>query len=783
MRCAILGFTLGATLLQTCASLPSAKVAAALTACAALLLAWRRFPVVQFFSGAGFGLCWAALLASLALAPQLARVDEGRDLTLVGTIDSLPYAFAQGVRFNFAVERVIGDAAQVPPRVALGWYAGVAGPPADIEPGARWRLTVRLQRPHGNANPGGFDYEAWLLEQGVRATGYVRPAAGDRRLDAFVPRFGSVVERSRALLRARILQTLAGKPYAGVMVALVIGDQRGIAQSDWDVFNRTGIGHLVSISGLHITMVAGLAALVASFLWRRSFFMAAQLPLLLPAQKVAALAGAAVAVLYVLLAGFGIPAQRTLYMILVLAVALWSGRIAAVSHVLCAALGVVVLLDPWAPLWPGFWLSFGAVAAILFAGTGRVRAAGAGWRATLRAAAHTQYVVTLALAPLTMLLFAQVSLASPLANAIAIPLVSFVVTPLALLGSLAPAPLSTGLLLSAHGVVQGMAVLLEGLSGLRWAVWRAPAAGPWTCALAIFGVLWMLAPRGWPLRWSGLVAWLPLMAQLPTHPATGTFTVTAFDVGQGMALLVETAGHRLLYDTGPVYSPDSNGGSRVILPYLRARGIAHLDGIVISHSDTDHVGGALALLQAVRVDWVASSLWPQHPVAQAARRHVHCVAGQRWHWDGIDFAMLHPQSDSYTDPGVKANAKSCVLRVSNRTRAMLLAGDIEAPQEALLLLGDARLAADVLLAPHHGSGTSSTAAFLQAVHPQVAVFQVGWRNRYRHPKPIVYERYGALGIDRMRTDEAGAVRIEFGAAVEAASWRAEHARYWHALGY
>jgi competence protein ComEC len=780
MRCAIVGFALGAALLQTRAALPGADVAAALATCAVLLLVWRRYRIVQCLSGAGFGLCWAALLASLALAPQLARDDEGRDLTLVGTVDNLPYAFAQGVRFNFAVERVIGAAGEVPPRVALAWYASGADQPAAIAPGERWRLTVRLQRPHGSANPGGFDYEAWLLEQGVRATGYVRPAAGDRRLATFVPRFGTIVERCRALLRARILQALAGRPYAGVIVALVIGDQRGIAQADWDVFNRTGIGHLVSISGLHITMVAGLAALVAAFLWRRSFFTAAQLPLLLPAQHVAALAGAAVAVLYVLLAGFGVPAQRTLYMILVVAAALWCGRIAAVSHVLCSALGVVVLLDPWALLWPGFWLSFGAVAAILFASAGRVRATAAGWRTSLRAAAHTQYVVTLALAPLTMLLFAQVSVASPLANAVAIPLVSFVVTPLALLGSLAPAPLSTGLLLAAHGVVQGMAVVLDGLSGLRWAVWSAPAAGPWTCALALFGVLWMLAPRGWPLRWTGLAAWLPLMAQLPTHPAAGTFTVTAFDVGQGMALLVETARHRLLYDAGPAYSPESNGGSRVILPYLRARGVGHLDGMVISHSDVDHVGGALALLQAVRVDWVASSLWPQHPVALAARRHVHCVVGQHWRWDGIDFAMLHPQPDSHADTGIKANAKSCVLRVSNGTRAMLLAGDIEAPQEARLLQDDARLAADVLLAPHHGSGTSSTAAFLQAVHPQLAVFQVGWRNRYRHPKAAVYARYGELGIDRLRTDEVGAVTLEFGAAVGVATWRAEHARYWHA---
>jgi len=780
MRCAILAFAAGAGLLQTQAGLPGSDVLLALSSSAILLLAWRRFLLVQFISGAVLGFCWAAFAASLALAPELAKADEGSDVTVVGTIATLPYVFAQGVRFNFAVEQAVGDTIRVPPRIALSWYASELDRPPAVRPGERWRLTVRLQRPHGSANPGGFDYEAWLLEQGVRATGYVRPAAGARRLAAFVPRFGTLVERARAILRDRILHALAGQPYASVIVALVIGDQRSIAQADWEVFNRTGVGHLISISGLHITMVAGLAALAASFFWRRSFFTGAQLPLLLPAQKVAALAGSTVALLYVLLAGFGIPAQRTLYMILVVAAALWSGRIASVSHVLCTALGVVVLLDPWALLWPGFWLSFGAVAAILYAGTGRVRGHATGWRAGLRAAAHTQYVVTLALAPLTMLLFAQVSLASPLANAIAIPLVSFVVTPLALAGSLAPAPLSTGLLLAAHAAVQALAVVLEGLSGMRWAVWTAPVPGPWMCALAVGGVVWMLAPRGWPLRWAGLVAWLPLMAQLPTHPAAGAFTVTAFDVGQGMALLVETEHHRLLYDTGPAYSPESNGGSRVIAPYLRARGIGRLDGIVVSHSDVDHVGGALALLAAVRVDWVASSLWPQHPVVRAAPRHIRCVAGQRWRWDGVDFEMLYPTASTYDDVDLKANARSCTLRIANGRRSVLLAGDIEATQEAQLLYAQgAKLRADVLLAPHHGSGTSSTEAFLAAVQPSFGIFQVGYRNRYRHPKKAVWDRYASHGVDRWRTDETGAVTIDVGDQVVLHGYRAAHFRYWY----
>jgi competence protein ComEC len=290
----------------------------------------------------------------------------------------------------------------------------------------------------------------------------------------------------------------------------------------------------------------------------------------------------------------------------------------------------------------------------------------------------------------------------------------------------------------------------------------------------------MLMPRGWPHRWAGAVALLPMLLQVPERPAAGTFRVTAFDVGQGMALLVETERHRLLYDTGPAYAPGADGGSRVILPYLRLRGIAALDAIVVSHSDTDHTGGALAVLEGVDADWLASSLPLDHAILRAARHHVRCAAGQHWEWDGITFDMLHPTRASYDEPQLKANARSCTLRISNGRRTVLLAGDIEAPQEAALLeRARDRLRADVLLAPHHGSGTSSTQAFLDAVRPDIAIFQVGFRNRYHHPKAAVYERYGALGVQRLRTDDTGAITLTFGEAIATRTYRVEHARYWY----
>ncbi len=781
MRCAILAFLAGICWLQTRAELPEQAVLAGAAAIALALCATRKRLAI-LLAAPLLGAAWAAWLAHLALADALPCEQEGKDVAIVGTVDSLPHEFDGGARFNVRVERVLTPGAVVPGKIAVSWYGQAPTPDMEgvVQPGERWQLVVRLQRPHGNANPYGFDYEAWLLEQGVRATGYVRPAGmRNLRRDAFVPSPGHVIERARAALRRHILQQLAGKRYAGVVVALVIGDQRGIAQSDWDVFNRTGIGHLVSISGLHITMVAGLAAWAMSALWRRSFLVeGAALPLLLPAQKAAALLGALVALLYVLLAGFGVPAQRTFYMLAAVAAALWLGRVVALSHVLCLALAVVVVIDPWAVLGAGFWLSFGAVAIILYAGLGRVREE-KGWRRSLGMAVRTQYAVTIGLVPLTMLLFSQVSLASPIANAVAIPVISLLVTPLALFGALLPAPLAGWVLGLAHAAIELLADGLGLLAASPLAILNAPAPQPWVFVLALAGTVWMLAPRGWPHRWAGLAAWAPMLTQLPGAPAAGAFTVTAFDVGQGMALLVETEGHRLLYDTGPHYGPGLDAAGRILLPYLRGRGIGTLDVLVVSHSDVDHAGGARTLLRGVAVAQVHSSLGAGHPVVRAAGRHSRCAAGQGWTWDGVRFEMLGPTAASYEQAGLKANARSCVLRVSSQGRAMLLAADIEAAQEAQLLeQGRGRLRADVLLAPHHGSGTSSTAAFLEAVEPTVGIFQVGYRNRYRHPKAEVYERYGSLGIRRLRTDASGAVTLRFGQTLEVAEFRSERRRYW-----
>jgi competence protein ComEC len=408
------------------------------------------------------------------------------------------------------------------------------------------------------------------------------------------------------------------------------------------------------------------------------------------------------------------------------------------------------------------------------------------WTRWLQRESRTQLSLTLGLVPLTMLLFGEVSIVSPIANAIAIPLISFVITPLALLGSILPSPLSGWLLWCAHAGISMLAQILAWFSTLPGAVWSAPVPSFWIFACALIGALWLLAPRGMPLRYLGLAGWLPLLLNSPTHPRDGEIWMTAFDVGQGMAVLIETPHRRLLYDTGPVYSLESDGGNRVILPYLHARGVDRLDGLIISHADNDHSGGALSVLETLPVDWVASSLAYDSPIVQAAPNHRRCVAGQTWQWDGVRFEMLQPMPSSYESTKYKPNAHSCTVKISvgegEHVQSIILAGDIEAVQEAEMINAiPEKLHADVLLAPHHGSSTSSTLPFLQAVQPKIAIFQVGYRNRFHHPKPEVYQRYGDLGITRLRTDEDGAISLHLGEGIAYSEYRLIARHYWNGL--
>ncbi len=777
----VMAFAGGIWLLQQQAVLPAVAWLAGLfvVALAVLVLGWqsrksalglRRITVVAVLlsAAAALGFVWAASFAHLRLADELPAELEGSDIQVTGVVADLPQALERGVRFRFDVEQAVPG---VPPHISLAWYRGrdeaddEASPLIPVRAGERWRFTVRLKRPHGNINPHGFDYEAWLFERNIRATGYVRPRSGER-LAARVWRPGYAVEMLREAMRDRFRAALPDAPYAGILIALSIGDQQAIDPGLWQAFARTGITHLMSISGLHVTMLAGLAYAVINWLWRRS----ARLPLRIPAQHAAAVGGFLAAFGYCLLAGFAVPAQRTLYMLGVVALARLAARELPGSRVLSLALLLVVLLDPWAVAGAGFWLSFGAVALLFYVLGGRL-----GQAHWLIEWGRTQWAVTLGMLPALLALFQQFSLVSPLANAVAIPLVSFVITPLALAGSL---PLFDPLLSLAHLATTALMALIDWLAALPQAVWQQAAPPAWAVLLALAGGLWLLLPRGFPARWLGLLAFLPLLTLQPPRPESGAATVTVLDVGQGLAIHVQTAGRDLLFDAGPAYSADADSGNRIIAPYLRAMGVRRLDALLISHADKDHEGGAASVLAALPVAMLKTSLPFEHPLSAQPVPHELCQDGDAWTWDGVRFEMLHPGTEP---PSRKSNDLSCVLRVTAGGKAMLLTSDIEAVSEgALLRRRAASLAADAMTVPHHGSRTSSTPEFIAAVGARDVIFPVGYRNRFGHPKEDVVARHAQSGARLHRTDSHGAVRVELGATgVGLRHEREERRRYWH----
>jgi competence protein ComEC len=774
MRLIAIFFALGSLALQSLGELPATQMLVLAITAGALLIAMgfcgRWWPVlVPGAFAIGFG--WAGLLATLRLADALPGTVEGRDIEIVGVIASLPQNFDNGRRFDFDVEQAT---VTVPQRISLAWYRGWHVQEDDdlhllpaVAAGERWHLTVRLKRPHGSLNPHGFDFEAWLLEQDVRATGYVRASAGNRRLDALVARPEYLVERLRQIVRDRFERVLGDAPYAGVLVALAIGDQRSISTDLWQVYARTGVTHLLSVSGLHVTMVAGVAAWLVGWGWRRF----PSLLLRMPAQKVEAATGFLAALAYCLLAGFAVPAQRTLYMLATVALALWAGRTTVASRVLATALLVVLLIDPWAVLSAGFWLSFGAVGLLFFVGIGRL---GEGhW---LAAWGRAQWAVTIGMVPAVLALFQQFSLVSPLANAVAIPLVSLLVTPLALLGAL---PLGDSLLWLAHWLTELLMFFLDRLAASDWAMWQQHAPPCWTTILGSVGVAWLLMPKGFPARWVGLTMLLPLALIPVPRPALGEARVQVLDVGQGLAVHVQTATHDLLYDAGPAFSADASSGNRIIVPYFRAIGVRRLDAFVISHKDKDHEGGAEAVLDEVPTGLLLTSLPADHELAAQPVPHRRCVDGDSWAWDGVRFRILHPLAEDY-QTAKKSNDVSCVLQVATASGSILMTGDIEARNEsALLQRHGSDLVSDVLVPPHHGSHSSSTTAFIAAVGAQYIVFSAGYRNRFGHPAREVVTRYRDTGAELHRTDAEGAVGIDLREGrIDIASERRTRGRYW-----
>jgi competence protein ComEC len=725
--------------------------------------------------------------ASARLSDALPIALENEDIVVTGAVASLPQRGPQGVRFVLDVHSAQrgGQAVNVPSKILLGWFAGFYGRPVevpthlpDLRAGQIWRMAVRLRQPHGNANPYGFDYELSLFEQGVRATGSVR-AKGAVLPEMLASSAAYRVQRLRQTVRDAIGVQVSDARAAGVLSALAVGDQSAIDNEDWQVFRTTGVAHLMSISGLHVTMFAWLASLVMMWLWRRS----THLMLCWPAQHAARWGGVTAAFAYAVFSGWGVPAQRTVYMLAIVALLQTAGRRWPWPGVLLAAAVVVTALDPWALMQPGFWLSFMAVGLLLACGAAYAPSlqgqALPGWRGkwrdvrnALASGLRTQVVATLGLAPLTLLCFSQISLVGFFANLVAIALVTLVVTPLALLGVVWPALWSVG-----AGIVHYFVLALQWLGSSPSAVWNV-AVAPWWAQLAgLLAAATLLLPWPWRLRALAMFLVAPMLIPPVLRPEQGQFEVLAVDVGQGTAVLVRTRRHLLVFDAGPQYSLDSDAGRRVLVPLLHARGEQRIDRLVLSHRDADHVGGASALLQAFPVTDMLSSLENGHPLLAKAAQNIRCDQGQTWQWDGVQFDVLHPIATDYV-PSTKSNALSCVLKVSTEQGSLLLTGDIERAQEARLVASQAPLQSDVLVVPHHGSKTSSTADFLDAVQPKVAIIQAGYLNRYGHPVAQVLERMHSRQIKVYQSTACGAWHWRSGEALNGRCWRQQAGKYW-----
>lgn len=724
------------------------------------------------------GVCWGALHGQWALAAQLPAQDGPINRTVSGRVIDLPDHQPSYSRFLLQLDDTpaLGPALRNR-RVQVYWsapFARASAPKAEHRPpakrsgvraGARWQLPLRLRAPRSRINPGGFDGERHALMQGITAAASVRDDGSAAALTA--PQ-GLPAWRER--MAGRITEAVDG-PRSRFVRALALGDTRGLSDLDWEQLRALGLTHLIAISGFHVGLVAGGFGLLVGALWRCS----ARLPRVLPRPMAAALAAAAGALCYALLTGLALPTVRTALMIVVIALARASRRRTAWGQSLALAAFVMLLVAPLSVLSAGFWLSFGGVLWLLWCLPGGARP-GAGLRGLVQPFLAAQGVASLALLPLCVSLFGQASLLGPLVNLIAVPWWSLVVVPLALLGTALEAALT-----GAGGWAWQLAAWtfdiswdrLQPLAAWQGSVWWLPEAPRWTVPLALLGVFWWLLPRGRGGLLAAPLLCLPLLWPGRQRPAPGALELLVLDVGQGTAVLVRTANHSLLYDLGPPAAA-TDAGERIVVPALRAVGNGPPDRVLLSHGDADHAGGLPGFRRT----------FPQVPVmapqGDGIAGSTACHRGQRWQWDQVDFQMLHPAPGAQP-PG---NESSCVLRIGTVHGAVLLAGDIGARTEAALLRDSAALmGAQAVLVPHHGSAGSSSAGWVRAVSPRLALVSAGHRNRFGHPRADVVARWQASGAEVLGTAGSGALRVWLGEdGLQVREQRIHAARWWDAAG-
>lgn len=735
------------------ALLPASAISVALGGVA--LLCWCFAPRLRWPAALLVGFAWTCLHGGWAMQARLPTELQGEDLVVSGEVVGLPLPAPGHRRFDFRVTRGIGEAAVLEGRrLRLSWY----GAASEVQPGSRWQLRVRLKRPRGTVNPGGFDFERHALERRLAATGYVRDSAENGEtapgggIDHLRQNVSDAIARAVGSSRGRFVQALA------------VGDTRGLDERDWEVLRATGIAHLIAISGLHVGLVAGFGALLIAGLYR--LWPSAGLRVPLP--QAAALAALVFAGGYTALAGFALPTVRTLLMIAAVLLAVLLRRGVDTWQSFALALLVVLVADPLSVLGAGFWLSFLGVAWLLWClpREGRVT--------RLRTLLSAQGVMSLSLLPLTVWFFGQASVVGPFANLIAVPWVSFVVVPVTLVGTaltFVSESLAAPFFIAAAGLMQGLWILLEPMAAMRGALVYLPSPTWPALLLALIGAFWLLLPRAVPGKALAVLLILPLLWPARERLALGEAELWLLDVGQGLSVLVRTRNHAMLYDAGPAYSGGLDLGEVAVVPGLRALGLGRLDAFVESHGDNDHAGGSGAVRRALAPLQEFATDADDSPGARP------CESGQGWEWDGVRFSLLHPPPHF---PYLK-NDSSCVLRIDAGGTAALLPGDISEIIEARLLREQpAALPAALLVVPHHGSRTSSSAEFVAAVAPQLALIGVGHRNRFDLPRADVLQRYTDTGAALLDTAHSGAIRVRLGSGgigtIE--RWREREPRFW-----
>ncbi|MFV9614860.1 MAG: DNA internalization-related competence protein ComEC/Rec2 [Gammaproteobacteria bacterium] len=856
-----LAFLLGVVFVQQLSVLPSLSLSVVLLL--SLILLYLLFTNSKYISACRLqitliflfiGLILLGILVSSFYAKQQLsyRLDEGligKNLLVNGFVSSIPASHSDVQRFEFIITELSAfktDGSRInlkrihqktPRKIRLSWYYG-----RPVRAGEKWQLEVRLKPPHGFMNPGGFDYEAWLFQHGIDATGYVRKSALNQRqpdvplslsLSALMQPINkirqSLSQKIETIAANTLLSNQPGIDYKSdqtgsfsLIKALAIGDKSSISNQQWRVLTNTGTSHLMAISGLHI----GLAAFFAYLLIRR--LVPAFVMKRIPAQHIALSGGLLVALLYAMVAGLSIPTQRAIIMLFVLSVMMLIRRNHRPLDALGFALVLVLLLDPLAVLSVGFWFSFSAVAVIFITLnssrpgannvlTGKSKNA---WyhlvwfkvSSVLKQWIRLQLLITVFLLPLSLFMFQQVSLVSPVANLLLIPYVSFLVVPVVLVGIVCVfvlPGLAEVLFRLAASLLDFIWPLLTYLAELPYALWVRGDVDIVKLLLLTMAMLLLYFSRElscyieshlrqrnlrqinqqravWSLRFIACVLFFPLFITTKPTFSAGEYQLTVLDVGQGSAAVIQTENHVAVFDAGAKFSDKLDAGSSVVLPYLRSQGIQFLDYLIISHGDADHIGGAQVILDA----HPETSLIGQDIEKLVASKKQACVAGDKWQWDGVDFVFLSPATAGLSNGNsstrhVKRNNQSCVLKVSSTAGSVLFTGDIEKRTEQQLLIGYGRqLDADVLIVPHHGSKTSSTPAFITAVDPEISIFSVGYKNKFKFPNDKVMARYERMEGTLLQTDKSGALSITLNnkTALVSEKYREKVRKYWHHTG-